>query len=283
MDNNIENISQEELDKALNNLSTKNSKVSQWDDISKTIHKRQRIKFIRNVSAIASVVVIFIASYVIINSGSQSHNYIAISTNFGQQETITLPDGSSIVLNGGSTLRYDDSNFSENRKVEFEGEAVFDITKSENNFVVKMKTSKVVVYGTKFNINNYSNDQITTVTLNHGKIDFRTENFTKTLKPNEQIVYNKNSNNLKLKEVDADVFSAWENRNLHFRMVKIVDVAKTLTRYFGKEIIVSNQIKNIEFSGDFVKNEKIEDIFEILELTANIKIETKDNKFYLKQ
>jgi len=78
-------------------------------------------------------------------------NYEVYKTGFGEIQTISLPDNSTVTLNVNSTLKYNPKTFAENRKLNLDGEAFFEVTKGIN-FEVNTDEGKVVVMGTSFNV-----------------------------------------------------------------------------------------------------------------------------------
>ena len=67
-------------------------------------------------------------------------------------KNIILSDGTIINLNAGSTLSYTKDYNNENRAIFLEGEAYFNVKKSDIPFVVSTEFAKVEVLGTKFNV-----------------------------------------------------------------------------------------------------------------------------------
>lgn len=89
----------------------------------------------------------------------------------GQRLTVTLPDGSRVELNNGTTLRYA-RRFDDERMVHLEGEAYFDVVEEERPFIVHTFNAQVAVLGTEFNVRAWSRsiDPATTVTLESGRV-----------------------------------------------------------------------------------------------------------------
>lgn len=68
-------------------------------------------------------------------------------------QQIELPDGSEIRLQEGSWVRYNAGNWPDERIIELDGEAFFEVVKG-NRFEVQLDIGKVVVLGTSFNVSN---------------------------------------------------------------------------------------------------------------------------------
>ena len=89
----------------------------------------------------------------------------------GERLTVSLPDGSTVELNSGTSLRHD-GLFGQQRVVHLEGEAFFDVVNDERPFIVHTFNAQVAVLGTRFNVKAWSQsiDPGTTVTLEEGRV-----------------------------------------------------------------------------------------------------------------
>ena len=89
----------------------------------------------------------------------------------GQRLAVTLPDGSRVELNSGTTVRYA-RPFGQERIVQLDGEAFFDVVEEARPFIVNTFNAKVEVLGTTFNVRAWreSIDPATTVTLESGRV-----------------------------------------------------------------------------------------------------------------
>ncbi|WP_298318542.1 FecR family protein [uncultured Aquimarina sp.] len=74
------------------------------------------------------------------------------TTDYGEQITIELLDGSEVILNSKSELSYKESNWKNNRTVTLTGEAFFKVKKG-SDFLVETSSGNVKVIGTQFNVN----------------------------------------------------------------------------------------------------------------------------------
>jgi len=83
---------------------------------------------------------------------------VTVRSASGQQISAQLPDGSTVELNSGTTLRYQ-RGFAflpgldaERRSVELDGEAYFSVTHGDRPFEVRTFNTRVEVLGTEFNV-----------------------------------------------------------------------------------------------------------------------------------
>ncbi len=89
----------------------------------------------------------------------------------GQRLAVTLPDGSRVELNSGTSLRYP-RRFGATRAVHLDGEAFFDVDAETRPFVVHTYNADVTVLGTLFNVRSWRRSMApgTTVTLTEGRV-----------------------------------------------------------------------------------------------------------------
>jgi ferric-dicitrate binding protein FerR (iron transport regulator) len=85
----------------------------------------------------------------------------------GETASVTLPDGSGVVLNSGASIRHA-RFFSAARDVSLTGEAFFDVRPGDVPFVVETHNAHVEVLGTAFNVRAW--DDQTTVALVEGRV-----------------------------------------------------------------------------------------------------------------
>jgi len=91
----------------------------------------------------------------------------------GTKVTTKLPDGTSVMLNSGSSISFP-STFSDSiRKIQLTGEAFFDVKRDEQRpFIILTDEIEVQVLGTSFNVNAY-NDEIKSVAVKSGKVSVK--------------------------------------------------------------------------------------------------------------
>ena len=96
----------------------------------------------------------------------------------GQRTLVTLADGTTVWVNGKSTLTFPSHFSSRTRAVELDGEAYFDVRKNpEKQFIVSTAhQSDIKVLGTKFNVKAYKEADEVITTLVEGKVNFEFNN-----------------------------------------------------------------------------------------------------------
>jgi ferric-dicitrate binding protein FerR (iron transport regulator) len=183
-------------------------------------------------------------------------------------------------LNSGAKLKYP-SEFSQHRKVELVGEAFFDVRHLENSdFTVGVKDMDIKVLGTKFNVSAYANEAFTDVILKEGKVEVKgtSTDFEQIIKPGEKVSFNRETSNLNVSKVDADLYAAWTNGYLVLDNEPLEQATKKLERWYGAEITITDEkLKNFRFKATF-NGEPLEEVLRYISMTTPIiyKIENRD-------
>ena len=129
---------------------------------------------LRWAARIAAVTIVAIAGYFITSDFlyNKEVQLQTVTVPAGQRAQITLADGTRVWLNSKSTMKYA-ANFGRNeRNVELDGEAYFEVAKNKNiPFYVHTETNKVKVVGTSFNVCAYSGSHEFGTTLVEGIVD----------------------------------------------------------------------------------------------------------------
>lgn len=96
-----------------------------------------------------------------------SNTDITVNSNFGEQKTVSLFDGSDVVLNAKSSITYNKTDWKKKRELFLKGEAYFKVTKG-STFTVNTANGSITVLGTQFNV--ISNNDYLNVICYEGKV-----------------------------------------------------------------------------------------------------------------
>lgn len=207
-----------------------------------------------------------------------------VETGKHEQKELTLPDGSTVLLNENSRLAYV-ANF-EVREVSLKGEAFFDVTKKNGqSFEIKTNTTKTRVLGTSFNVRAYDKTPVEVAVIT-GKV--AVESIKKGSKeavlllPNEAVVYDAIANKMEKTVQVTNNSMAWKTQELVFDNMALGNVIKTLERYFEVEIESDPKILNCHYTGSF-KQPKLDEVFNTIAFTfpTDLEIKKVDNKYIL--
>lgn len=137
--------------------------------------KRYPIHIIKHAAGYAAAICITILStWMVMNDREPAEEmvtYEEFTTPSGQRAMVKLHDGTTVWLNARSTLRYPNHFAREERKVELDGEAFFDVEHNEHKpFVVSTEKLDIKVLGTKFNVFAYKGREEFNTALLEGSV-----------------------------------------------------------------------------------------------------------------
>ncbi|QSW87995.1 DUF4974 domain-containing protein [Flavobacterium endoglycinae] len=194
-----------------------------------------------------------------------------LSTPIGGQYNIVLADGTKVFLNAVSSIKYPTQFNGDQRIVELEGEAYFEVAKNKNQpFIVKSADQAIKVLGTHFNVHAYDNEPIIKTTLLEGSVAVTYQNQKTILKPGQQSNVTANSNKITVREVDTEAAIAWKNGRFKFDNADLKSVMKQLERWYGIKVEYRGDVSDVRFNGGTFRNKNLSEVLKVLEL-SNIK------------
>ena len=208
-------------------------------------------------------------------NGSEELVYNTLYVPYAKRFHLVFSDGSSVHLNAGTTIRFPVKFLKgQPREVFLDGEAFFDIIKDEKQaFIVQANRLRTKVYGTKFNVNSYRNNDLDQIVLQAGSVGVKSNGEqTKTsaeilLKPNEIAILDK-TNLLYKQKVDIKSHIAWVKGVFMFKNERFEDIFKKLERHYDVSIQINQPALNdSRYTGTF----DIETIAEVLKTFSQLK------------
>ena len=186
-----------------------------------------------------------------------------------QTSSITLEDGTKVVLNVGSSLLFPKSFTGGSRIVYLTGEGNFDVAKNpEMPFIVKTAHMNVEALGTSFGIQAYPGDKTVRTTLKEGKVRVDVSNGRSYfLDPDMQLAYTPGEKLASVSRVNAVKVMGWEDGSLPFCNASFPEVARALEKRFGVSIRYNaanmpQSALNVRFAPD----ETLDDVLSTLTL-----------------
>ena len=198
-----------------------------------------------------------------------------VRTNPGMTTSVELPDGTEVVLNSSSSLRYPSRFADDKREVKLVSEAFFSVAKDEKKFIVgTLNNSKIVVHGTEFNVEAYKGSRTVQTTLVSGKVSFSYVNNGRRnnvmMIPGQKVIYAIVREKVVVKEVNVDVETCWKDGRLIFRNTPFEDILKSLSKRYNVEFILKKaSLKQNSFTATFTK-QRLERILEHFRISSNI-------------
>lgn len=164
------------------------------------------------------------------------------TTSWGQKLSFSLPDGSRVKLNAGSSLKYPQQFAADCRHVELVGEAFFEVTKNKDKpFSITSGAVETTVLGTSFNVNAYTDQEAIAVSVLTGKVHVAATSGEVSLLPHEQGVYQKRKGKIVKEKIDIEKVLYWKTGVLHFEDAPLEEVANALAKWYGVTITFENE------------------------------------------
>jgi transmembrane sensor len=237
--------------------------------------------------AAASIAAIIIAGYALFKptqhtapgyeiAAAMSGKYAPLATtNFNDRQTITLPDGSQVILNGASTLTIAPDFNTNSRYVYLQGEAYFDVKQDVNKpFVVITPQTATTALGTSFLIKQRNPAQQANIKLATGRVSVQAihnnENMaTLELSPGQQVSLNPNSTQFHESAFDTAEIQRWISRKLEFVKSDMQQITQQLEWYYGVSIQLENTPKDtVLFTGMF-QNKRFDEVLDAIGFSNN--------------
>lgn len=244
--------------------------------MNRTTSGRTLWQVLQRVAAVLFLPLLGLSIWLYLLQSSETINMVEARTNPGMNTTLTLPDGSVVVLNSSSTLRYPEYFTADSREVTLCGEGYFTVMANPDKpFIVHtLKGSRVEVFGTEFNVDAYPEGHMVRTTLVTGKISFsyaddRVQRSI-TLRPGQQLSYNATDGHIDLQNVNVEVETAWKDGKLIFQKTPFEDILRMLGKRYNVHFILKNeQLKKHTFTGEFA-GQHLSRVLEQFSLSSDI-------------
>lgn len=184
----------------------------------------------------------------------KGHHYSTVYVPYGRRQEILLPDSSSVWLNAGSYLTFNNSMADGDREVYLNGEGFFDVRFNGKPFVVKTFQANIDVLGTSFNAFSYEDEDEFSVELLTGKIELNSpqSKFDKiSMRPGERIAIDTKRNKIQKSRDGTGEDVLWTKKQLALKNIKMKDLLRRIERIYNVDIKAADEVYNmgIAYSG----------------------------------
>ncbi|MEO6524422.1 MAG: FecR domain-containing protein [Mucilaginibacter sp.] len=195
-----------------------------------------------------------------------------ITTPRGGQYAVTLADGSKVLLNAASSLKYPAVFTGNTRQVQLTGEAYFEVAHNKTKpFIVKTTNEQVQVLGTHFDVNAYPDEVAANTTLLEGSVKVSTGGSTALLVPGQQCVSAYGDNKLQVQVADIEAIMAWKNGDFVFKEESLVSIMRKVSRWYDVDVVYDNTtVQDVNFGGWVSRSKNISSVLKIMELTGKV-------------
>src|SRR5690606_3086975 len=277
-------------------LFTKNIKVDGALDIKeyanisqKIINKSDTVKIVSNhlKGDILSQLKINESTIQVDSSFTTGKNkYVTIYVPYGKRLDFNLPDGSTVWLNSGSYLTFNNEINGKDREVYLNGEGFFNVKQTGHRFIVHTKSNDIEVLGTSFNTTSYEDENLFAVELLTGEVKLSSNEHKYNsfkMNPGENISINTLTNKLFKSSRKEDIEILWTKKQLSLKNTALGDILKKMERIYNVNIYAEKEIMamNINYSGRLnVDVDVVTSLNSIYELN-NYNINLKEKEVYI--
>jgi transmembrane sensor len=216
------------------------------------------------------------------NEFAKAHYNQVIQSSTDERKEVMLPDGSTVTLNCGTSIKISDDFNKTQRWVYLDGEAFFSVKPDkERPFVVITKKTATSALGTSFKIRSYAGETQNTVMLATGKVKVQSihDNNASSdiyLLPGQKATTE--NNNLPIKaNFDMEALQNWRSLTIELNKANLNEIIDALEFYYGVHVTLINKPQTeIAFTGKFSK-ESLHDLMEAISYTNKFNYTQKGN------
>lgn len=269
--------------------------------------EHKRVKWLKIMAAAAAVLAVLTAGLLTMKNelpkqkSTQNASLVQKKTNpvnwksvvnyTEQNQSLMLPDHSTVKIYPGGELRYTLPFINEKREIYLKGKSFFQVAKDKKHpFVVYANGISTTALGTSFTITAFEKSKLIKVQLHTGKVWIKNIDsvhqilpFNKILMPGNELVYNRRVNSVKVSETHQllPVRPEIKPAELNFTQAPLVDVFARLEKQYQVKISYNpDDLQEMSFTGSLKLTQSIDTILEeIAEL--NKLTQTKTTTGYL--
>jgi transmembrane sensor len=252
---------------------------AEWDAISKrlgleeeTVVREMKSAPIRRFLRVAAILLIFLGPglFYYWNYMRPADEFIFAETHFIES---TLPDGTMVSLNAGSTIQIREHFNVNERNVSLDGEAYFDVAHNkEKAFVIEAEGLNIRVLGTSFYVNTNGDENTTEVVLVSGEVKLEYNGKELLMKPGQKALVLREFGELVIRENDDPNFLSWKTEHLEFTDTPFGDIVALLQKVYHKDIVILNpEIRNCRVTATF-DGQSLEAVLLVLQSTLDLNV-----------
>lgn len=248
--------------------SEKHGKEKQF--VSKS-YKKNSNTFIYAMRAAAVILVIVLAgsfSYYLSNNNSsldeiaersEFYQLQEMVTNRGEKAKVRFSDGTEVILNSASSIRFPKEFQDSQREVYLDGEALFKVAHDPSQpFIVHAQGARIQVLGTEFNVKGWEEDEKTEVVVREGKVSVNSNK--PELSDQSEVILTKGYKTELIRgeapkpaaQVENKYYLLWTSGGMHFDNIPIQKVFNDIERRFDVNISTEREeILNVPFTSTF--------------------------------
>lgn len=242
-------------------------------------------KYYQRIAAILFIPLFLSVSIYLFYSPDSIENFYTAEAPLGQKAKVSLPDGTTVWLNSGSSIRYSSNFNNKNRTIKLSGEALFDVKKNIGKpFYVLTPFLDVKVTGTVFNINAYEDEPSIETSLVEGKIEVLLKNEKKSihLMPGNLLAYSKSSHKVTTQQFNEEAVIGWKDNRLIFINDDFYKLTRKIEKWYNIDIVCDlDDFKGNRLTVRLLEGESLSKLLEIIESAVGANCVFKESEIYI--
>ena len=201
----------------------------------------------------------------------------------GKRSYLVLTDGTRLSVNSGSRVVYPAIFDDDKREIFVQGEVYLQVAPdAKRPFYVKTEKFDVRVLGTSFNVSAYKDDPEASIVLVEGTVEMiSSKKETVQITPGQKLSIGNGS--MSVTNVDVNEYILWKDNILYLGNYKSCgEILTRLARQYDVVIEYDHRIENTPIGGKLDVCENIEDVLDILSVSAKFTYEWLDNRVIIK-
>jgi ferric-dicitrate binding protein FerR (iron transport regulator) len=242
-----------------------------WQKFQQRIHpapvRHTRFGWMRIAASVIIIIGLGLLAYWVFNDRTKEMTVVAQKTVLND----TLPDGSVVIVNKGSSISYLSKFKGETREVALKGEAFFNVTPNKKKpFVISVNDVQITVVGTSFNVKTINGN--TDVVVETGIVKVTRAGKTVELKANEEVIANVKDSALTKEKVSDQLYKYYRTKEFVCDDTPLWKLVEVINEAYNSHIAIGNPaLKDMSITTTF-NNESLEQVLNVISITFNIKI-----------
>lgn len=228
----------------------------------------------RMLAVAAAVAVLAVVGYLLWPGGpAGSPEPLHFATALGETKEVSLPDGSKVQLNGGSTLDAAAGYGATDRRLRLRGEAFFEVAKDrERPFVVSAGEASAEALGTAFNVRMTLGDGSVQLSVTEGRVRFAGAAANDLVVEAGQAARFVPGQGITVLQNNPQEDAAWTRNLLVFKDAPFAQAAEQIERSFGVALQFPDRLKEARVNANFDRK-PLADVLDVLGTMYGLKVE----------
>jgi transmembrane sensor len=202
-------------------------------------------------AAAAAIVVVAIAAAAVVFGLHASSPQLYVTGDHGSE--IRLADGSQVHVDIHTRLKARFGWWHRNINL-LQGRAVFDVVHDGRPFVVHVGADRVIVLGTRFQVDRRQDNDNVVVTLMRGSVsvDLASSDAQVQLQPGQQMSWQEGTGHWNRRDVDTAVATSWTRGFLVFNATPLAQAVTEINSYSTRKLRLADpSLGSLQLSGSF--------------------------------